>query len=389
MYSDELVAQIKSYVSSGQLPPDKSRQALYRFQKAYANYKVADSGQLIFNDLPVISASEIGGILAALYADPSTRLNGRDRFYARVKSMYYGITKQEVMNFLSKQETHQLHQGVYKEKMVRPIITKKPLRHLQFDLIIMENEARANGGYKIIFTCIETFSKYAWAYPQKGKFAAQTVQSLSNVIENIKSMGYTAPGVIQSDNALEFTAKETEEFFDLHGIKHITSRTYTPQSQGCVERFNRTLKQMIYQHFTESGCKKYIDILPRLLINYNSAMNTSIGMSPEAALGNRKSVHKKLTANARAVMANGGRQHTKLVVGDTVRIALSSIDSNVRKDIFRKSYKQNWSVELFTVAKITKAGRNVGQLFYVKNASGDDYNQQFKRGELLLVPRVS
>ena len=37
-----------------------------------------------------------------------------------------------------------------------------------------------------------------------------------------------------------------------------------------VERFNRTLKTKMWKHFTWKNTLKYIDVLPKLLHNYNS-----------------------------------------------------------------------------------------------------------------------
>jgi len=52
--------------------------------------------------------------------------------------------------------------------------------------------------------------------------------------------------VILSDNGPAFTGKVTGAYLAMKGIKHIFGRPYHPQTQGKVERFNRTIKGRLY-----------------------------------------------------------------------------------------------------------------------------------------------
>jgi len=47
-----------------------------------------------------------------------------------------------------------------------------------------------------------------------------------------------------------------------------------------VERFNRTLKNGMWKLFTLNGNYKWIDLLPRLVSNYNARKHSTIGMRP-------------------------------------------------------------------------------------------------------------
>jgi len=53
---------------------------------------------------------------------------------------------------------------------------------------------------------------------------------------------------------------------NLH-IKHITSLPYKPNSNGQVERFNRTIKGMIVQYMAASNLCRYLDVLPKIVEN--------------------------------------------------------------------------------------------------------------------------
>ena len=47
-----------------------------------------------------------------------------------------------------------------------------------------------------------------------------------------------------------------------------------------VERFNRTLISKLYRYFTASNTLKYVDILPKLVNQYNRTHHRSIKTTP-------------------------------------------------------------------------------------------------------------
>jgi transposase InsO family protein len=48
-----------------------------------------------------------------------------------------------------------------------------------------------------------------------------------------------------SDNGKEFCNKDVDQIIEEHGGKHITTRPYHPQSNGCVERVNYTIDVLL------------------------------------------------------------------------------------------------------------------------------------------------
>ena len=51
-----------------------------------------------------------------------------------------------------------------------------------------------------------------------------------------------------------------------------------------VESFNRTLKDRMYKYFTANQTKRWIDVLPDLVANYNTSYHKMIKMTPEEAM---------------------------------------------------------------------------------------------------------
>ena len=51
--------------------------------------------------------------------------------------------------------------------------------------------------------------------------------------------------VLQSDNGTEYMDAPLDNFLNLHGIRHQTSCTYTPQQNGLAERKNRQILEVV------------------------------------------------------------------------------------------------------------------------------------------------
>jgi len=49
---------------------------------------------------------------------------------------------------------------------------------------------------------------------------------------------------------------------------------------NAIERFNETLGEMIQKHITTNQTTKYIDVLQKILHEYNNRYHTSIKMTP-------------------------------------------------------------------------------------------------------------
>ena len=63
------------------------------------------------------------------------------------------------------------------------------------------------------------------------------------------------------------------------GVKKVNTSAYHPQSDGLVERFNRTLTDMLAKSLAP-GTMEWDERLPYVLFAYRAALQTSTGESP-------------------------------------------------------------------------------------------------------------
>lgn len=340
--------------------------------------------QLFFRGLPVIPETNIKKVLQLVYDNPRYTSNGQQTFYAHVQGLYYGIIKQDVVAFLKSQEAYQLTRPVYHTKVVRPIVESQPLHRWQLDTFSMvpkkpRNDLASsttpkdpqNANYTHVLTIVDVFSKFAWALPIRGSGQDEIIRVLRRLLTMQK------PKYIQTDNGSEFgggASSKSSKFKDLmeeFGIKHISSASHTPSSQGAVERFNRTIKMKLFGYLTQHNTKVWYKVLPELVANYNRSRHgttTEIPNVIHAPTTNQGQHKQKIAAMAIKTRANRTLAAAKreyggeLEVGQHVRVALHAIDPKRRAAELRgqaKSYKVNWSRDIYVVTSKSRKPDNV------------------------------
>jgi len=178
------------------------------------------------------------------------------------------------MEYLNRDMVYQTHQCIWWLKVQKPVIALSKLDQLEVDLIDMSPWAGSNNSRRYMVSIIDCFSKYAWLLPITQKKAKKVLEVLGPFLKE------HTPKVIQSDNGSEFTNAQMRELLDNLHIKHITSLPYKPSSNGQVEQFNRTIKGMIQQYMAASNSCRYLDVLPKIVENYNNTYHTTIKSTP-------------------------------------------------------------------------------------------------------------
>jgi len=150
-----------------------------------------------------------------------------------------------------------------------------------------------------VVSIIDCFSKYAWLLPITQKKTEKVLEVLGPFLKE------HIPKVLQSDNGGEFTNASMKELLDNLRIKHITSLPYKPSSNRQVEQFNRAIKGMIMQYMAASNLRRYLDVLPKIVENYNNTYHTTIKSTPAAVWASDHIGHarKNIKANVDKMLA--------------------------------------------------------------------------------------
>ena len=118
-----------------------------------------------------------------------------------------------------------------------PILTE-PFEKMATDIV--GPFPRLRHGFKYLLTTICLASKYPDVVPIRDISAATVAEGL---IEIFSRTGI--PRVLLSDQGTQFVSSLVKALCDRLGISRITTSTYHPQSNGCLERLHGTLVPMI------------------------------------------------------------------------------------------------------------------------------------------------
>lgn len=334
----------------------------------------------------VVPPRQIKTVLDGLYKNILTTKNGRDSFFAKVREHYSNISREEVFNYLKKQENYQLHLVQPREKLVKPLNIKKINQRWQIDLILMKGySGPLNKNMKYILTVIDVFSKYAWAAAMPNNKGFTTRKYLEEILNLNHSMTYNYPTTIQSDNGVEFVNKDFDYLFKVFEIKHIRSPPYLPQMNACIERFNKTLKQAIFANMTKNNNKKWVDDLPAILENYNNSIHTTLKDKPinihkfkKQSIKQQKLVDKKIEN-----FISTTRSYAPLEKNDKVRIHILTNKEERKEAVFAKKYVPQWSREIYTIKYITgEQSAKVKPTYQLRDENNKIVNKTFYRHDL-------
>lgn len=126
-----------------------------------------------------------------------------------------------------------------------------------------------------LFVAIERQTKFVYVEIQENATIKTAEAFLENLIEVYPFKIHT----ILTDNGAQFTyySKETkkEHPFDVicrgNDIKHRTTKIFTPQTNGLVERFNRTIKEQTIMKYFYEEVEHLREHLAQFVLAYNYA----------------------------------------------------------------------------------------------------------------------
>ena len=156
-----------------------------------------------------------------------------------------------------------------------------PLERLQIDIVGPLPVSEEKNKYILVIT--DCFTKFTEAFPLKDMEATTVANKL--VFEFISRYG--VPDEIQSDQGRQFESQVFQEMCKLLGINKTRSSPYHPQANGQVERFNRTLEDMLSKYAVDHQ-RDWDRFVPLVLFAYRASKHESTGETPNALMFGRQ-----------------------------------------------------------------------------------------------------
>jgi len=134
-------------------------------------------------------------------------------------------------------------------------------------------------GNRYILVFIDWYSRYAEAIALANKEASTVARALVNGC----FCRHGFPKFMLTDRGKEFENDLLDEICKLLGIKKLRTTPYHPESNGLIERFNRTLGQLLMA-FTQSRAGDWDQYLQLLMFTYRSTIHSATRETPFYAL---------------------------------------------------------------------------------------------------------
>ena len=148
------------------------------------------------------------------------------------------------------------------------------------DLVDMSLFSRSNKGYKYLLTVIDVFRKYGWIVPLKTKTGKEVAQAFRKLFLN----GH--PSHLWTDKGTEFYNQQLKAVLTANNV--MLYSTGNEEKSSVVERWNRTIKNIIWKYFTAN-----IDVLPSIVETYKNTYHRSIKLTLQMHITSYQHVHNQ------------------------------------------------------------------------------------------------
>ena len=244
----------------------------------------------------------------------------------------------------------------------RRVFVPEGNNQFETDLLFIRKYSKFNDGVNYLLTVIDDFNKFAWVFPIKQKTASEVIEGFKKVFKE------RIPKYILSDEGTEFTAKETQKLFKDYNIHWFTTGNKEIKAP-VAERFNQTIQGKIMKYMYENKTNRYIDVLPKLVKNYNNSYHRSIKMTPVEASKekNESRVYKNLYKEKIF-------KKPKFKIGDRVRLSKY-------RETFHRGYNPTTTEEIFVVSEIVKPDFPI--TYRVKDLNGEEIKGTLYEPEMI------
>ncbi|KAK3104661.1 hypothetical protein FSP39_007335 [Pinctada imbricata] len=199
------------------------------------------------------------------------------------KGYYWPKLQADVRQYVTGCEFCTKRKGKNKTKRapMKLVQTGYPMERLALD--ILGELPVTDAGNKYVLVISDYFTKWTESFPMPNMEAATCAKIL---VEHVISR-FGVPATIHSDQGSQFESALFQEMCKLLGIKKTRTTPYHPQSDGMVERFNRTLTSML-SAFVNENHNDWDEQLPFVMMAYRSSVHETTGYTPNALMLGRE-----------------------------------------------------------------------------------------------------
>ena len=280
---DPLFGEVKSWLATGRTPPKKElkrKNAKLRMMARYFDQLFIEGGIIKMKQHaradPVILLPRPYHkiILNMLHDDKTAGHLGTTRTQEKVAARFFwpGMSK-DVAHYCETCDVCQRRSRPTPQMQatLRTDTYSRPFERVGIDITEMPMSVRGN---KYALVAMDYFSKYVFTYPMPNQTADMVSECLLDMV-----LRQGVPERLHSDQGRQFESAVFQSLCKRLGIKKTRTSPYRPESDGMVERFNRTLKDMTSKFLKPCG-SDWDDNLQFITFAYNTSKHSVTGFTP-------------------------------------------------------------------------------------------------------------
>ena len=248
----------------------------------YPDYRINKEGLLVFKDQGVericVPENQRPWILKSLHDIPLSAHRGHKKLSFMLASrFYFPRMASYVKKYCTSCEFCQKNKSY--NANTRGIPTPMPIPLSRFSVVsldILSEFPRTRNGHNAIVCFTDRLTRRVWIEPID---KAATARDLAVVFMRTVFRSQGLCSMLLSDRGPQFASEFWTEFFGLLKTDIRLTSSYHPQSNGGVEKFNKTLLEAL-RSYVNARHSNWDEYLPHIEFAYNSAPNASTGFSP-------------------------------------------------------------------------------------------------------------
>ena len=270
-------------------------------------------------------------------------------------------------------------QHAAKKNVMQKFQTGRPMERVAMD--IMGPLPRTTSGNKYILVVGDYFTKWIEAYP----IPNQEAKTVADVLTFEFVARFGAPMEIHTDQGRNFCSRIMQEVCKLLGVNKTQTTPFRPKSDGFVERFNRTLQQMISLYVNKHQTD-WDRIVPLALTAYRATPQDTTGQTPNMLMLGREIT---LPVDLIAGMLPGETTPTQTEYATELREHMEEVFREVRQRSGREMSRQKKLYDRGKVNTKYKPGDLVWEAVKARKKGKAPKLQRKWRGPLLIVDRYT
>ena len=296
--------------------------------------------------------------------------DGIDILYKKAKAFDNSIKKEFVKDWLNKQQNKQLTTVKTSKKSFLPIYSETSYS-FQIDLTFFPRYKKQNQQFYVLFTAININTRFAYAYSSKDK-------DMNTILDMLKNMEKkTVINAITCDEGTEFNNREFIKFCDENEIQLYFIKNDS-HKLGIINRFHRTIKDKLTKYFIANDTVKWIDVIEKIIYNYNLTINKGIGIEPYKV---NNFIEHEIIVWKRKQTEIFNDKNEDFNIGDKVRIIN-------KKVLFNDKMLPNYSSTVFTVKKVLNNSCILNSDIEVKKTQLLKVNAIDNAKDIVQIPKI-